>query len=847
MLKSAIKSLLAHKTRLALSTLAVVLGVAFIAGTYIYTDTTNEAFSGIFDEAFVGIDVVVTGDSEFAFGQGVFMDDAVVDDIAAVDGVTRVEPSVDGFGAQILDREGEAIGGGGPPQFSGYLPEDIGFAGGFEFREGRSPVASTEVVIDANSASEGEFAVGDTVTVVSQTLGAVDYELVGIVGFGEADNLGGATFALFDLPTAQAVVGQPGMITGAYVLADPGVDAETLASTIETVLPERAAAQSSQAAAEAQALEFQEALSFFNTFLLVFAFIALFVGTFLIYNTFQFVVAQRLRELALMRAIGATRSQVTRTVLLESLLLGIVGSVVGIAAGAGLAMALRAGLEAFGVELPTTSLVLQSRTIIVALVVGIVVTVVSALVPAVKAARVPPVAAMREEASHPRRRSLRVRAIVGVALMAIGVTSLLSGLLGDLDNTTASLTAIGFGAFVMIIGAYVLSALAAEPVARLLGAPFARLQGVPGVLAQRNAGRSPRRTSATAAALMVGIALISLVSILSASIQGTVDEIFTGDVDADVIAQSEDQFSFTGFTPAFADAAEALPEVAVASRIQIGSVLIDGSETFLGSLDENAAQVFAVDSLEGVLVPSPQGLTVPKRTAENNEWQLGTTVEMEFEQTGPQTFTVEGIAESAAVDSLIISREAYAANFVVNADSQVYFKFAEGVSIDEGKAALEAVAADVPSIKVQTLDETAEELKGQLDQILALITALLALTVIISLFGVANTMLLSIYERTREIGLLRAVGLDRTQTRRMIRSEATIISVFGALLGVGLGIFFSWAVIQALESEGFTAFVIPTVNLIIWIAITALLGITFAIYPAWRASKLNVLEAIAYE
>ncbi len=848
MLKSAIKSLLAHKTRMALSTLAIVLGVAFIAGTYIYTDTTNEAFGGIFDEAYVGIDVIVTGDSEFSFGQGVFFDESVAEDIAAVPGVDRVEPAIDGFGVQILDRKGEAIGGGGPPQFSGYIPESIEFAGGFELRDGRVATASGEVVIDANSAEDGDYAVGDMVAIVSQSQMAQDFELVGIVGFGEQDNLGGATFALFNLESAQNIIDQPGMITGAYVLADGGVNATALAGQIQDVLPERAKAQSAQAAAEEQALEFEEALGFFNTFLLVFAFIALFVGTFLIYNTFQFVVAQRLRELALMRAIGATRSQVVRTVLLESILIGIIGSVVGLVVGAGLALGLRAGLEAFGIELPSTSLVIQSRTIIVALVVGIIVTAISALIPAVRASRVPPVAAMREEAARPKRRSLTFRTIAGLVLLAIGIGSLLSGLLGDFDNTTASLSAIGFGALIVIIAAYVLSAIVAEPVARVLGAPLAQIQGVPGTLAQRNAGRSPRRTSATAAAIMVGVALIAMVSILNASISGTIDDVLTGDIDAEIIAQPQDTFSFVGFSPEFADEASELPEVAVTSVIKVGAVIVNDSETFLGTLDENAERIFTVDSLQGSLVPGDNGITIPIDTAENNEWTLGTEVVMTFEQTGDQAFTVEGIADSSAVDgTIIISENAYEANFAVNSDSQVYFQLTEGVSIDDGKAAIETVAATSPSIAVKTLDETAEDLKDQLNGILNLITGLLALTLIISLVGVANTMLLSIYERTREIGLLRAVGLDRTQTRRMVRSEATIISIFGAGLGVALGIFFGWAVTQALRTEGFTAFVIPWTGLIFWIVLIAVLGILFAIYPAWRASKLNVLEAISYE
>lgn len=848
MLKSAIKSLLAHKTRMALSTLAIVLGVAFIAGTYIYTDTTNEAFGGIFDEAFVGIDVIVTGDSEFAFGQGVFFDEAVADDIAAIDGVDRIEPAVDGFGVQILDKEGEAIGAQGPPKFSGYIPESIEFAGGFVLRDGRIATESDEVVIDANSASEGGFVVGDTVTIDSPSQGATGYELVGIVGFGEEDNLGGATFALFNLETAQDVIGQPGKISGAYILAEPGTDADQLVAAIEPVLPERVKAQSAQAAAEEQALEFQEALSFFNNFLLVFAFIALFVGTFLIYNTFQFVVAQRMRELALLRAIGATRSQVVRTVLLESVLLGIVGSVIGLAVGAGLAIGLRAGLEAFGIALPSTSLVLQTRTVVVAIVVGILVTAISALIPAVRASRVPPVAAMREEAARPKQRSLTFRAVWGTVLLAGGVAALLSGLLGDFDNTAASLSAIGFGALLIITGAYVLSALVADPVARFLGAPFARAQGVPGKLAQRNAGRSPRRTSATAAAIMIGVALIATVSILNASIEGTIDDVLTGDVDAEIIAQPQDQFSFTGFSPEFAEEAAQLPEVAVTSAIKVGTVLIDGTETFIGTLDDNANQIFTVDSLEGVLVPSDNGIVVPLSRAQNDELVLGSEILMTFEQTGEQPFVVEGIADSSAVEgSIIISESTYEDNFAVDADSQVYFQLAEGVSLDDGKEAIETVAASSPSIAVKTLDETAQDLKSQINNILVLIQALLGLTLIISLVGVANTMLLSIYERTREIGLLRAVGLDRTQTRRMIRAEATIISIFGAGLGVGLGIFFGWAITYALRAEGFTAFIIPVWILAGFIVAITVLGIVFAIYPAWRASKLNVLEAISYE
>jgi putative ABC transport system permease protein len=847
-LKAAFKSLFAHKTRLVLTAVSIILGVAFIAGTYIYTDTTNEAFTGIMDDAFSGLDVVVTGDSEFTFsGTGIYFDQSLVDDIAAVDGVERVIPSVDGIGTQILDPDGEPIGGGGPPQLSGYVPEDLAGAGGIVMREGRAPAGGDEVAIDARSAEAGGYAVGDTVPIVSQAIPVTDFTLSGIMSFGEADNLGGATLAFFDLPTAQAVLGQEGKVTGAGVLAAPGTDIDDLTSRIGDVLPDNAKAQTSQSAAEEQAAEFQEALSFFNTFLLVFGFIALFVGAFIIYNTFQIVIAQRARELALMRAIGSTRSQVVRAVLIEALIIGAVASLIGVAVGAGLAMALRAALDSFGVALPGGGLVIQPRTVVIAILVGIVVTVVSALAPALHASRVPPVAAMRQDAIRPERRASVWRAVIGVALLLLGAGSMYTGLFGDVDNTTAALSSIGLGAALILVAAYVLSAFIAEPVTRLIGAPLARLQGVPGRLAQRNAGRSPRRTTATAAAIMIGIALITLVTVLTASVRDTIDDVFTGGVNGEVIATSTNQFSFTGFPTSFGDTAVALPEVAAASRLQLGAVILDGTENFVNGIDDSFQELFDIESLEGSITPSDTGLVVPVNMAEENEWTLGTPIELTFEQTGAQTFTVEGIVDSPVVDSMSIGRSAFEANYAIPTDGQIYFRLSEGINPEEGVAAIQSVADDYPSVKVQTVEAQSEELQDSIGTVLSLLTALLGLTILISLFGVMNTLLLSVYERTGEIGLLRAVGLDRPQTRRMIRSEAAIIAVLGAVLGVGLGILFAWAVVQALAEEGFTGFSIPVVSLLVWIAITAVLAVVFALLPAWRASKLDVLEAIAYE
>jgi len=848
MLKTALKSLFAHKTRLALTAVSIVLGVGFIAGTYVYTDTTNAAFDDVFDTAFEGVDIYVSGNSDFTFGQGVYFDESVADDIAAVDGVARVERGLQTFGVEVIGPDGESMGGGGAPQLGAYLPPEADrVASAFELREGAAPGGPGEVALDAATAREGEYALGDSVLVSSPTAPAAEYELVGIVGFGDADNLAGATFALFDLATIQEIAGREGLLSDASIQVDEGASADTVLADVQAVLPEEAQAQSAQSAAEEQAGEIQEGLGFFTNFLLVFAFVALFVGSFIIYNTFRIVITQRMRELALMRAIGSTRGQVIRTVLLEAVIVGLVSSVIGILAGLGLAIGLRAILDTFGIELPAGSLVLAPRTIIVALIVGVVVTAASAVFPAIAASRIPPVAAMRADEVAPRRGSMRLRAIIGVVVLIIGAALIWTGLNNDSGNTTVILTSVGVGALVMILGAYVLSALLARPVAAVVGAPFARFFGVSGKLAQRNAGRSPRRTSATAAAIMVGIALITMASILSASLQATVDEIFSTGVDAEVVVTSSDQFSLGGFSPDLAERAADLPEVADVSRVAAGPVLEDESETFIAGLDPNFADFFAVENVQGDLDLGADGLLVDDVTAAGNGWELGDAVELVFEETGAQTFTVAAIVETETLDGMSISREAYAENFPVPADNQLYIQLAEGVSPEEGRDAVQAVAADIPTAVVQTSDEQVDAISEQVNQLLGLITGLLGMTVLVALIGVTNTMALAVFERTREIGLLRAVGLNRTQTRRMIRFEASIISAFGALLGVVLGIFFGWAIIQALADQGFDSFVVPWVALALWVVGTAVLGVLFAIWPAIRAAKLNVLAAISYE
>ncbi len=848
MLKAAIKSLLAHKTRLALTALSVILGVAFVAGTFIYTDTTNDAFDGVFATAYEGVDVYVSGESEFSMGQGVFFDESVAADVAAVPGVARVDPAIFGMGVQILDSEGETIGGNGPPQMGIGVPsEGDSVSTGTVLREGRIPSGAGEVAIDAGSARTGEFVMGDEIEIVTPTAPVQRFELVGIIGFGEVDNLAGATFAVFDLVTGQELLGRPGMISEINIATEPGADLDEVIASVQSVLPEGARAQSAQSAADEAAAEIQEALGFFGKFLLVFAFIALFVGSFIIYNTFRIVITQRMRELALMRAIGSTRSQVVRTVLLEALLVGLVASAIGVVAGLGLAVGLRAVLDAVGVALPAGSLILAPRTVVIGLTLGVVVTTLSALFPAIAASRVPPVAAMRADEVAPTERSMRMRAIVGGLVLVAGAVLIVSGLNNDTGNTTVALSSVGFGALVMILGAYALSALVARPVAAVIGAPFARLFGVSGKLAQRNAGRSPRRTSATSGAIMVGIALIALAAIMSASLQATIDDIFSQGVEADVLVTPAEQFALSGYTPELAGRITELPEVAAITRVPVAPVLIDGSETFLGALDDNFEEFFPVEVVEGSVELGPGVVIASESAATDNDLVVGDQIDMVFEETGTQSFTVGGVFTSDAIDGFALGRSEFETNFAVETDNQIYIQLVDGVTPEEGRDAVAAVAEDVPSANVQTVDEWVDSIADQVNSLLGLITGLLGMTVLVALIGVTNTMALAVYERTREIGLLRAVGLGRVQTRRMIRLEASIISAFGAILGVGLGLFFGWAVLQALADEGFTSFVVPWVMLAVWVTVTALLGVLFALWPAWRASKLNVLEAISYE
>jgi putative ABC transport system permease protein len=670
-----------------------------------------------------------------------------------------------------------------------------------------------------------------------------EFRIAGIVGFGTADNLAGATLAVFDLRTAQAVFDRVGEYDTLQVLADPGVGATELRDRIAAALPKGYEAITGAAAAAQDAEDLKQALGFFQTALLVFAFVALFVGAFIIFNTFTIIVAQRTRELGLLRALGATGRQVTRSVMAEALVVGIVASVVGLGAGLLIAIGLQAMLKAFGIDLPSTSTQLLPRTIIVSLVVGTLVTFVASVIPARRAARVSPMQALRDGASGGGE-SLRRRAVGGVVVTGLGVAALLYGLFGASSSRAASL--VGLGALLTFVGVAVLSPLVARPLAGALGAPLRGL-GISGRLGRENAMRSPRRTASTAAALMIGIGLVSFVAVFAASLRSSFSAALDETLRADFILTTG---SFTPFSPQVAQDLASDPDLAAVSAFRQGQVRIEGKTDFVAGIDPaTIEQVATLGITKGSAGSLGQGdILVYDEVANTNGWGVGDDISVEFARTGVQHLTVGGLySDNRFLGNYAVSLQTYEANFTEQLDEIVFVKAAEGVPIARARADVEDAVAAYPNVQVNDQAEFKDQQAGFIDQLLALVSALLGLAILIALFGIVNTLGLSIFERTRELGLLRAVGMSRRQVRSMIRWESVIIAVLGAVLGVAIGVLFGWAMQQALASQGITKLTIPPVQLLVYVVLAGLAGVLAAVLPARRAAKLNVLDAISYE
>ena len=848
MLRASLKSIWAHKIRSGLLSLAILAGVSFVVAAFVFTDTIGEAFDSLFSEAFSSTDIQVRRevDPDLSFGLPERMPEELIEDVKAVPGVEGAWGTVLSPSGQILDSSGELLPNIGPPTF---VTSWSGGPSQFTIREGRAPEGSAELLLDVATVDRAGFAIGDTVEML---IGGPkqSFVLVGSLGFGEADNLLGTSWAIFELSTAQQLLDAAGQVDAIEITIEPTGDLDAIIADVGEVLPVGIEAVSSQSVAEEQTAQIKEGLGFLNTLLLAFAGISLFVGVFVIYNAFRIVVAQRTRELGLLRAIGATRGQVTSSVLFESAVTGLIASLFGVGAGVLLAILMQVLIEvAFGGDLPTAGVQLQPRTVIVALVTGLTVTMISALLPALRAARISPMAALRDRPTIGTRTTWRRRIMAGTPIALLGASAIAGGLVGlDIAGLSPALM-VGIGAGLVFIGTYVLSPLVARPFARLLGVPMRAMSNATGNLAQRNAARSPRRTAATAGALMIGLALVATVSILAASTRDTatsaIEEAFT----ADLLLQPPG-FGFTGFSSDAVSAIAGIDEVDLATGVRLGPASVQDSTTFVAGVDTTLIGEFLnLEVVSGSFTDlGGQQLATTKSVADGEDLEVGDQIEIGFARTGSQQFTLAAIIDVGSVSdtSWYISDESFGDNFLETNTFQAYVALAEGVSIDEGRRAIEAALAPFPGIEVIDQEELREQIASQINQVVFLIFGLLAMSVFIALVGILLTLLLSVYERTHEIGLLRAVGMSRAQVRNMIGLESVIIAVFGAALGAGLGMAFGSSLVAALADQGLQLS-IPWGWLVTGFVGAALAGILAAAWPAYRASNLNVLEAISYE
>ena len=850
-----IKGLLAHKLRFALTALAVLLGVAFMSGTMVLTDTISRTFDNLFADVNKGTDAYVRSAESLSSGFGGpsrqrgRIPASLLPEIESVRGAAAAEGNIQ-FYAQLVDRKGDAIGN--PQQGAPTLGFNWGTVKAlnpYRLEPGGDAPQGDQVVIDAASAKDAGFKVGDTITILTQGP-PVQYEISGIARFGDADSAAGSTAALFDTPTAQAISGAGDQFDSISVVADPGVSQQTLKDRIAAQLDNKAyqVLTGAQITKENQS-DVKDALQFFNVAMLVFALIALFVGTFIIFNTFSIVVAQRLREMALLRAIGASGRQVLFSVLTEAVLVGLSASVVGLVAGILLSNVLKAVLDAFGFDIPAGGTVVSAQTVIVALVVGTGVTIISAIVPARKASRVPPVAAMRDVATEGRPHSGR-RVLIGLATTLLGVLALFAGLFAD-----QGIQFVGLGAFIVFIGVFVLGPAVARPLSDWIGWPAARLRGITGTLARDNAMRNPKRTSATAAALMIGVALVGFITIFAASakesINAQVDEGFS----ADYVISTGSGFgaAFGGFSPQLATDIAKLPQVGASSPLRINQAEFGSdSSTFFAGVDPRSANdVFNLKVQEGKVgdLAQPNTIGISRAVADDKHWNIGTKVPVQFPN-GSETLTVKTIYRNGNKEGLAdyaMSISTMSQHYTNQLDQYVFVNLASGVSPAEGRKAIDGVLKAYPNAELQDRTEFKDAQAAQINQLLGLIYVMLLLAVIIALIGIANTLALSIYERTRELGLLRAVGMSRRQLRSSIRWESVIIALLGTLVGLVIGFFFGWAVIEALRDQGFTRFAPPAGQLILVVIVGGLAGVLAAVFPARRAAKLDVLQAVTHE
>jgi putative ABC transport system permease protein len=857
--KFALRGLLGRKLRALLTGIAIVLGVAMISGTYVLTDTVQRAFNNLLVDAYAGTDAVVTGKGLDISIDGETPPPPPVDEslLEVVRGVEEVELATgsifDERNAKVLTPEGESVSSEGFPTLAFGIDTSPAMDrfNRLSLFEGRWPAAADEVVVDAETADEQGYALGDTVQ-ISTLQPKQGFELVGVAKYGEGDSsLGAISFVVFTIPAAQALLGREGQYDAIQVAAREGLSQDEVVAAVEPALPADAEVVSAIEEAEEQAAEVSEFTTIFRYFLLAFGAIALFVGGFVIFNTFSITVAQRTREFATLRTLGASRRQVLASVILESLVIGLLASLLGLALGVLLAEGIEALFGALGVDLPSAGRVFATRTVVVALVVGVGITLVAGLFPAIRATRVPPIAAVREGAVLPPGRFHRFTPWIAGLFVAASLLLLARAMFTDELGTSDRLLSIAGGVLLLFLGVGMLSSHLVRPLAVVVGWP-ARGFGTAGKLASGNAVRNPSRTAATAAALMIGIALVAFIATLTNGMKASNREAIEEQVVADYVVTSLD-----GYTPFVSAAGDALAESSVpetVTNVRSEGGQVDGGTSSIGGIEPDTiseAYVFDwQDGDDGVLATlGTTNAVVSSNWAEDHDVSVGDTLTIRSTADRTADVTVVGTFEPPPfyplLESVNVSVELFDSLYDRPRNRWTWANV-PGEPTEEGRARMEQALAGFPDTQLETRDEWIQREDQDINEFISFLYVMLTLAVFVSIFGMINTLVLSVYERTREIGMLRAIGMTRRQVRRMVRQESIITALIGAAIGLPLGIFLAALVNRAL-SEYDVRFAIPWVQLVILTVVAVIIGILAAIMPARRAAKLDPLRAIAYE
>lgn len=848
MLRLTLRNLMANKGRFAMTTFAVVLGVGFVVSSFVMSDGLRSTFDKLSGDITGGTDLVARPSSEF--GEPAPLDEALIDEILAIDGVDNAVALIesDANAIQPIKADGSTISTSGPPQLTFAWDDDPALSS-FTIVEGAGPDEANEFAMDSNAAAKHGFEVGTTYDVVTPGGLWEDVEFVGTTSFGSDNETIGATLMHVSVDEAQRLFGAVGVVDQIPISLDPGADAAVVTAAIQQVLGDTQAEVVDNATVTAeQQDEFNEGITIIGNVLLGFAIVSLFVSIFIIYNTFAIVLGQRVREMGLLRAIGADAKQLRRSVIAEAIIVGVVASAIGLVAGIGIAGLLTAIFDAIGAELPSYPTILSARTVVLAMVLGVGVTLVSSIAPARAATSVSPIEALRDGAVVTAENSRR-RLIVGAGMLATGMALGAFGLFGPSLSTLALVIVLGGAAAAVFLGLTLASPAVAQPLTAVLGWPLAKLMGTAGSLAQGNASRNPRRTATTAAALMIGLSLVTMGYVVGESVKASLGNLIEQSVTADyVIAGNEDD---SGIAPAVADDLAASGEFAAVTGMRYEEARLGTDVRELTALDTGAIdQLFDIDLQSGAIPASDATdvILLHDELAADLDLTVGDTIPVEFGNGFTTELTVSATYGDATIfEDPIVPDQVFDDAGASATDEWIAASLPEGVTPADIAPFVAQLEQQFPQVSIDTSAEFQQQFEGTIDSALLVVNALLALAIVIALIGIANTLALSVHERTRELGLLRAVGMTRRQTRRMVRWEAVLVALFGSVLGVAAGTVFGWGVVSALPSDSFGgSLTIPVPQILQVVLLAAVATLVAAWLPARRAGKLNVLDAISH-